>query len=755
MSSIPSAHSMVRPGDPFAMPTSLGPPGGAPPIDAGVGAGDIWRIITQRKLLVAVTAIILYLLVVAATLLVWKYAPAYPAEAYLQMDPPKENPMDPGEAPYPIDAMRTQLETEARKIKQFNVLRNVIELPEVRQTNFYKWYKDDIAELLFELQRMLTVAHLPETNLLKIELATQYPKESVLLVKSIVDQYMREFGETTKETMFNRLADLRNTKAAVEKSLSDKRTEIARFRDQADVPALENERGITAVQISTLTEKLADLETDAAYIQSTLDSIRGVDLRNLPVTAEMAAIIESDPIVQWYDRNVEQMEIEIDVMTRGRLGTSHRDIEAMHDRRLRYQQKSAARREQLADEMRARFIESMQQRLAGLRSAQQHLQEQIEEYQSKQRDLDRNIRKFQEMRDDEQRIQLSLLELDKKVQEAQHATSAGGRGRLTLVQSPVEANMPSRPNFWLFLGGGAVLALLGGVGLAFVREFTDKAVRTPLDVVRFGHLSVLGSIPLLDDEEADLDSIELATRRAPHSLVAEAYRQVRTNLLFSGPAETQHALLITSPSPDDGKTSVSINLAVTLAQSNQRVLLVDCNFRKPAIRTAFEGCRSEGLSNLLVGQARFDDVVNKTDLATLDVVTSGPMPPSPAELLGSQYMRDFVQEAKQRYDRVILDGPPVLLISDSLVLATVVDGVILVARAVNNTKGALKRAREQLERVRARIVGAVLNGAQARAGGYFKRQYRDFYEYTSDETIPRDLVGGNLLDRPRNDDANG
>jgi capsular exopolysaccharide synthesis family protein len=284
-----------------------------------------------------------------------------------------------------------------------------------------------------------------------------------------------------------------------------------------------------------------------------------------------------------------------------------------------------------------------------------------------------------------------------------------------------------------------VLALLAALGLAFVREFTDQALRTPLDIARYGHISVLGCVPLLDDEEADIEDVALATRRAPQSLVAEAFRQIRAHLMFSGPLESQRTLLVTSPRPEDGKTAVAINLAVAFAQGNQRVLLVDCNFRRPDIRTAFKNAHSDGLSNVLADRGPFAEVVCHTEVPNLDVLTSGPMPPNPAELLGSALMRELIASARKSYDRIILDGPPCLLISDALVLAMQADAVVLVARAGSSSKGALRRAREQLGKINARVIGAVLNGVQARPGGYFRQQYREFYDYTSEEVVPREL----------------
>jgi len=194
---------------------------------------------------------------------------------------------------------------------------------------------------------------------------------------------------------------------------------------------------------------------------------------------------------------------------------------------------------------------------------------------------------------------------------------------------------------------------------------------------------------------------------------------------------------------------------VTFAQSNQRVLLIDANFRRPGVRRAFVGTRAEGLCNVLVGQMPFEQTVTHTDLPNLDVLGSGPLPPNPGELLGSPQMRELLKLVAGKYDRVVLDGPPCLLVSDALVLATQVDGVVLVARAVNGTKGTLRRAREQLQRIGARVIGAVLNGVRAQPGGYFKQQYREFYEYREEESTTPQLPARKpeALDHGPDDDA--
>jgi capsular exopolysaccharide synthesis family protein len=243
----------------------------------------------------------------------------------------------------------------------------------------------------------------------------------------------------------------------------------------------------------------------------------------------------------------------------------------------------------------------------------------------------------------------------------------------------------------------------------------------------------LGTVPHSDDEEVNIDRVETAVRDAPQSMIAEAFRVMRTNLQFSAPQDRQRTLLITSPRPDDGKTTVACNLAAALALAGRRVLLVDANLRRPALHTVFDKVGPVGLSNCLVGETELDKVVAKTGLVNLDVVGSGPTPPNPAELLNGALARRFLDQALARYDQIIIDTPPVLLASDAAVLASMVDGVILVFRAKDNSRGQAQRAVNLLDRVNAYLFGGVLNGAQVRRGGYFREQLRMFYEYQEEE----------------------
>jgi succinoglycan biosynthesis transport protein ExoP len=707
----------------------------------GITFADVSRILKQRKRTIIITSIVLYILVVVATVLIFIYAPTYTSEAIFELEPPRT-----GEILLPVQGevntqyMEQLLKTEAAKIKNMQLMMDVVKQPEIKATEYYKWYKSDVMEAAVGLQEDLISAPVPDTRLIRVALACRVKREAKLIVATVVDRYQKMFVGEAEDEMAAQTRGLENTLAQMNHELELKRANLKTLRESANIPAMEVRRVEARRHVVELQIRLAELSAAIAALDAQLQSIQAIDPSKIPLTAEQELIIESDPILRFWRSQVENLDVELDALAQ-QFGPSHRNVIMMRKRQQGYYEKEVAKRDELIFKVRARQIELLRQQKAQTNSMQVRLQEQLNDVYAEERDLDRNLMTYQELTNDEERLTDQIGEVELTLTEARHAMKDRSRILLRLRQTPEEAIEPTRPRWGPYLGGGAFLALAGGIGLAFLRELTDQAVRTPVDVARFCRLSVLGCIPLLDDEEADVDEMEDVVRLAPHSLVAEAFRRTRTNLQFSGPVESQRSLLITSPSPGDGKTAVAINLATTLAHSNLRVLLIDCNFRRPAIREAFAGTRPEGLSNVLIAEGKLADFVTKTDLPTLDVLSSGPMPPTPAELLGSQQMRALIKEATERYDRVILDGPPTLLISDATVMAMQVDGVILVARADENTRGTLKRAREQLEGINARIVGAILNGVRTRAGGYFKRQYREFYDYTSDETIPAELPG--------------
>ncbi|GAB7387955.1 CpsD/CapB family tyrosine-protein kinase [Bacillaceae bacterium] len=222
--------------------------------------------------------------------------------------------------------------------------------------------------------------------------------------------------------------------------------------------------------------------------------------------------------------------------------------------------------------------------------------------------------------------------------------------------------------------------------------------------------------------------ISLITYLDPKSPVSEAYRTLRTNIQFAGVDREVKSILVTSSAPSEGKSTTIANLAVVLAQAEKRVVLIDADLRKPMIHHFFHCPSMPGLSHLLTGQRKLDEVKIPSFVKGLELIPSGPIPPNPAELLGSQRMRQLLQELSAEYDHVLVDAPPVLAVTDAQLLASQVDGVLLVVHAGKTDKEAAVKAKELLVNVQAKILGVVLNGRKIKGEGYY------YYYYSEEKT---------------------
>lgn len=211
----------------------------------------------------------------------------------------------------------------------------------------------------------------------------------------------------------------------------------------------------------------------------------------------------------------------------------------------------------------------------------------------------------------------------------------------------------------------------------------------------------------------------LIAKLNPRSPITEQYRTVRTNLQFSAVDQEIQTILLTSAGPNEGKSMTSANLAVVYAQQGKKVLLIDADLRKPTIHYTFRLDNLRGLSNVLVGNTRLQEVVSPSDVENLDLISSGPIPPNPSELLGSKKMQEMVKEARQIYDIIIFDTPPVLAVTDAQILANVCDGSILVVRSGRTEHEAASKAIESLQASNAKILGTILNDRDKKEMNYY------------------------------------
>lgn len=227
------------------------------------------------------------------------------------------------------------------------------------------------------------------------------------------------------------------------------------------------------------------------------------------------------------------------------------------------------------------------------------------------------------------------------------------------------------------------------------------------------------------------NGVGLVTVTDPSSVVSEQFRTIRTNIQFSSVDKTLHSIVVTSPEPSEGKSTVGANLAVVWAKQNQKTVIIDADMRRPTAHRTFNLLNASGLSSYLAGNSVYEEVVQKTDVPNLSIITSGPVPPNPAELLNSQRVDALIQRLQSEFEMIIIDAPPVNTVTDAQILATKVDGVVLIVPQAIAEKGSVMHAVELLNKVQAKILGTIMNRFKASKApgysGYYGGNYDGYY----------------------------
>ncbi|MCF6291036.1 MAG: polysaccharide biosynthesis tyrosine autokinase [Desulfobacterales bacterium] len=288
------------------------------------------------------------------------------------------------------------------------------------------------------------------------------------------------------------------------------------------------------------------------------------------------------------------------------------------------------------------------------------------------------------------------------------------------------------PNTKKDLQKGALAGLMLGLALAFLFEYLDNTFKAPDEIEQYLEVPYLGLVPSLAKDEQD-GTPELITTSDHKSPTSECYRSIRTKILFSSAEEAPKTIMFTSATAKEGKTITSANLAVTMAQAGSRVILIDCDMRRPRIHNIMNVSRDKGMSNALVGNCTLEEVIIPSSVPNLDVIPAGPIPPNPSELLGSKAMTRLLAELGEKYDRIIIDTPPISAVTDPVVMAKFVDGVILVVHTNVTRREIVRDALSSLKMTQAHVLGAVLNNVDMARNAYYYQYYYHYGYYYSED----------------------
>jgi succinoglycan biosynthesis transport protein ExoP len=496
-------------------------------------------------------------------------------------------------------------------------------------------------------------------------------------------------------------------------------TALQRYREQNDAVSLEDHENIVVQKLADLNAAVTQAKTDRLQKQALYNQLQS--LSGQKGALDTFPAILSNTFIQQQKAELAQLESQQTQMSE-KLGDKHPDIIKIRTAIQLAQAKLDAEIAKVVQSVRNEYLAA----LAKENSLNQALQQQKTEALAMNRKgieygvLERDVQSSKQ-------IYESLLQRAKETGVSQELKTSNIR-----VVDPAERpRAPTSPNklmnLTLALFGGSILA----VGLAFFFEYVDSRIKTPEEIRVHLGLAPLGMVP----------AIEAGSWNGPAPLIsngvppgfAEAIRGIRTNVLFSSAEEGTRALVITSTGPGEGKTMIAANLAIGLAQAGQRVLLIDADMRCPRLHEVFNQDQEPGLSNLMVGHAAPSACIRKSNVLGLWLLTSGRVPPNPAELLGSRRFKDFIRSLGDHFDSVVIDSPPALAVTDAAVVAAVATGIVFVVGAEMTSRQAAKIAIQQLQNAHPRFLGAVLNRVELEKNayyysGYYKREYVQYYQ---------------------------
>jgi capsular exopolysaccharide synthesis family protein len=732
---------------PIRLPRPAGGPGMLALPGAGVGAAaqgsgfqmsgaDVWRVIRSNMWLIIVLLILSGIAGEGAYRLLMKYFRSYTAIGYVQVNP-QMNPdiMVGGYVNQDVNALAMDQRTQAALLRTDALFLEVLSdrNADIQKTAWAQSFRDasgnlDIYKAKEDLEDDFRADAVPEQKLIAVSMSDADPKSARTIVMDIVNRHLDDQIQQSSLKQQDQVRMLKN----LEQTYIRQRDDDRRKRDDRAAQLSLDGMGVSG-RLSTRDIELQNLLREASELAHNRDEAAG-DLKaataqvnegaELPLVQEA---ISRDTYVTDLQRALMQTDMSLAaVSSQGQNSRQFRSIQSQHDDLQKKLEDAIA---SVRAKKTAAVLEQLRQQKETTQSQYDAIEERVKAAKEDLGQLTNAMSEYLTAKDDEETVRELLQHVSEKLDKLQQV---GGQDISTVqwAKQPPTPDIPSFPKRPWTIAAAMVAGLLLALGIAFARELLDTSVRSPRDIARVGQLNLLGIIPHEDDDpQAAGAPLPMVIFQAPHSMLAEQLRQVRSRLAHATSLDSTRSIMITSPSPQDGKTIVACNLAAGLALNGRRILLVDANFRRPELHKIFNLPGNAGFADALQSPETFAQAVCQTEVPNLDVLPAGTRPSNATELVESQLLIDFIERALEEYDHVIFDTGPFVFASESVALAPRVDGVITVVRARQSSRGLLQRMRDDLRKSKAEHLGVVLNAVRAQAGGYYNRNIKTYYAY--------------------------
>jgi exopolysaccharide transport family protein len=730
--------------------------------------GEYLRVLIKRKWVVLTCLVTIFAVVAIASL---KMTPVYEANGSIAINKPDSTLNFKDSATFSVDYYDpTEMETEVRILQSDLLALQVIkELNLDRQQGFgpktpglpssLELAPDPLqadpartSALLGGFKGSLRVSLSPNSRIIEVHYRNADRQMAANVVNTLMQTYRDNNFKTKFESTMQASDWLSKQLVDLQMKVETSQEKLVRYQREHEILGIDEKQNITTQKLDELNKALTAAESERMDKESVYRLVQSGDVDTI---ASAATVLDAAGTSQSANGLLEGLRAkEADVKIQAaelstQFGPSYPKVAQLNNQMKEIDAQILLETRKVAGKIRGQYMAALQRETM--------LHDALERQKQEANKLNESAIQYSILKRDLESYRQLYEGLMEKMKQA--GVSAGLKSNnfrivdvARVPTAPIEPNIPRNLLFAFMLG------LTSGVGLAFLLEGLDNTVRTTEQAQMISGLPPLGMIPMGSRsarEGADSkrlviatskEAVELVTQVRPQSQMAESYRALRTSLLLSNLGAPPKVIMITSALPQEGKTTTSINCAVVLAQKGIRVLLIDADLRRPSIhKTLGMGPRS-GLSNVLTGSATLQQTITRSPvLPNLFILPAGTPPPNPAELLASANMRDVLEELRAQYDHIVVDTPPTLSVTDAVVLSPRADAIVLVIRSGQTTKHALRRSRDVLLQVNAKVSGVLLNAVDLTSPDYYYYyEYKSKYSryYRDDESHGDDDEGG-------------
>jgi len=732
----PAAAQINLPSTAMAAPYMIAPQAMAS--GSQLTGADIWRVIRANLLLIAIVVTVSGVLGYFANSYLAKFHSRYTADGEIEVTPVGNfEAMQNGQTGADSTNLAIEQATQVIYLRSRNLIRTVIDDNSqggVRSTAWWNSFQGDkqVENATADLIDHLSVVPELGSRNIKVSFTANEGVSAKVIAEKMITMHVAEQQRRNEDRLLTRKEELRNHANGLNRDIDSLRGKLSDLEIKLGAAGYEVATGHVSstkdMELETLIQESIKTRDELEQAKDQANTFAAqINQDQDPALVEQ--MINTDPDVVRNRDMVMQLDMAINQDIKD-FGSDHPIIKSLQQRQDAFQQKLATATSQAGIRARSAVLEKAHDDVTRLQHALDTNGRRQDLLRGDIQGLSEDVHEYLQTKAELAEKETQKHDTEEKEQQMTDFLTTHHVNTVQVAALPLIPDKRSFPKIEIVMTTAILLGLMISLGIAFLREIMDTSIRSPRDITRVGSMNLLGMVPHeADDPQSSGARLPVVIFEAPHSIMAEQLRQVRTRLQHTASLDTVRSILITSPSPGDGKSTIACNLASGLALNGRRILLVDANFRRPELHRVFNLNNDQGFSDVLNNLDQFEHLVQETQVPNLYVLPSGLKPTNATELLESQLLIDFIERAMEEFDHVIFDSGPLLFVSETVALAPRVDGVVTVARARANSRGVLGRMRDTLRQIKAEHIGIVLNAVRSHGGGYFGRNIRTYYEY--------------------------